>query len=61
MSKEFTNVTFVKVDVDANDATAAACGVNCMPTFKFFVSGQEVHKIEGADEAGLRKKLAELN
>ena len=43
-----------------NDATAAACGIQCMPTFQFFKDGQMVHKMEGADEATLRTKVAEL-
>ena len=37
--------------------TAAACKVNCMPTFQFFVNGEKVDEMSGADEAGLKTKI----
>ena len=57
---ENPDVTFIKVDVDDNDETAAAEGIQCMPTFKFFKDGEEVDKLEGADEATIRSKVASL-
>ena len=60
MAEANPEAIFIKVDVDDNDATAAACGIQCMPTFQFFKDGQMVHKMEGADEATLRAKVAEL-
>ena len=35
MADEFPDVQFVKVDVDENDETAAACGIEAMPTFHY--------------------------
>ena len=54
------SVHMAKVDVDANNEAAQEAGIQAMPTFKFFKDGAEVHMIRGADEAGLRAKIAEL-
>ena len=56
----FANVDFGKVDVDANATAAAEAGIQCMPTFKFYKNGEEIAKIEGANEAGIRAKIEEL-
>ena len=52
-----------KCDVDANNETAQACKVACMPTFQFFKNGVEVveDKIEGANEGKIRDALAKHN
>lgn len=52
--------TLVKVDVDDNAEAAQAAGIQCMPTFKFFKAGAEVHKMEGANYDGLVAKINEL-
>mmetsp|Transcript_10311 Transcript_10311/g.15533 ORF Transcript_10311/g.15533 Transcript_10311/m.15533 type:complete len:104 (+) Transcript_10311:78-389(+) len=60
MSKEYTNVIFVKVDVDNQDKIAQMCGVRAMPTFQFFKGGQKVDELMGADVATLKSKVAAL-
>ena len=50
---ENANVTFKKVDVDANANAAQAAGISCMPTFKMYKNGAEVEKMEGASDQGL--------
>ena len=57
LSKDLDHATFCKVDVDANQETAEACGIRAMPTFKIFKSGAEVETIQGADEAALRQAV----
>ncbi|XP_077981657.1 thioredoxin-like [Glandiceps talaboti] len=57
MSKEFTDVVFIKVDVDDNGETAEANGVSAMPTFIFFKNGEKVDSLTGADEKKLRELL----
>eukprot|EP00577_Skeletonema_sp_RCC1716_P024125 CAMPEP_0113404542 /NCGR_PEP_ID=MMETSP0013_2-20120614/18450_1 /TAXON_ID=2843 ORGANISM="Skeletonema costatum, Strain 1716" /NCGR_SAMPLE_ID=MMETSP0013_2 /ASSEMBLY_ACC=CAM_ASM_000158 /LENGTH=103 /DNA_ID=CAMNT_0000290161 /DNA_START=49 /DNA_END=360 /DNA_ORIENTATION=+ /assembly_acc=CAM_ASM_000158 len=60
MSKEYTNVIFVKVDVDNQDKIAQMCGVRAMPTFQFFKGGKKVDELMGADVATLKSKVAAL-
>ena len=60
MADEMPNVVFIKVDVDENDETAAACGISAMPTFQFYKGGAKADEMQGANEAGLREKIAKL-
>ena len=57
MSDEFTNVLFYKVDVDVNDETAEAEGIQAMPTFKFYKKGVKIDKIQGGNESKLREMI----
>eukprot|EP00277_Geminigera_cryophila_P012559 CAMPEP_0179453064 /NCGR_PEP_ID=MMETSP0799-20121207/36834_1 /TAXON_ID=46947 /ORGANISM="Geminigera cryophila, Strain CCMP2564" /LENGTH=136 /DNA_ID=CAMNT_0021249381 /DNA_START=58 /DNA_END=465 /DNA_ORIENTATION=- len=59
LADEYTHVTFVKVDVDDNNETAAACNVKSMPTFQFFKKGSLIHTVSGADANALRAAVAE--
>ena len=59
LAKDFPQCTFVKVDVDENQETAAACGVQAMPTFKIFKGKQEVGSLRGADPDGLKALVAQ--
>ena len=56
--EDMKDITFVKVDVDANAAAAQAAGIDCMPTFQFFKGGKMVDDFKGASEEGLRKLIA---
>ena len=49
----------VKVDVDANAATAEACGITAMPTFQFYKNGAKIHEMVGANWDGLVAKINE--
>ncbi len=42
MSKEFTDVVFVKVDVDECEELAADYNIKAMPTFVFLKDGAKV-------------------
>lgn len=53
LAKKFTNVTFLKVDVDELKPVAAEWEVEAMPTFIFLKDGKLVDKIVGADKDGL--------
>lgn len=55
-------VNFVRVDVDADPATAREYGIEAMPTFVILdAAGKEVNRIIGADADGLRKAVQELS
>ena len=49
MSKQYLECDFYKVDVDVGTEIAQKCGVNCMPTFKLFINGENIKTIEGAN------------
>eukprot|EP00553_Chaetoceros_curvisetus_P000485 CAMPEP_0204616128 /NCGR_PEP_ID=MMETSP0717-20131115/3447_1 /ASSEMBLY_ACC=CAM_ASM_000666 /TAXON_ID=230516 /ORGANISM="Chaetoceros curvisetus" /LENGTH=164 /DNA_ID=CAMNT_0051629259 /DNA_START=109 /DNA_END=600 /DNA_ORIENTATION=+ len=51
---EFSNIVFLKVDVDENPDTAMKFQVSAMPTFLFIKSGQVVDKMMGANPAKLK-------
>ncbi|KAJ1455373.1 thioredoxin-like protein [Pelagophyceae sp. CCMP2097] len=55
-----TAVTFIKVDVDENAATAQACGISAMPTFQYYKGGAKVDENKGANKGHLDAKVAAL-
>jgi len=54
--KTYTNVVFLKVDVDENEEIATEYKVSAMPTFMFFKNGKKIDEFAGANE----NKLNEL-
>lgn len=61
MSEKLTwKVSFYKVDVDQEQAIAAAQWIRAMPTMKIFKDGQEAKTIVGADLKSLRTALQEM-
>lgn len=59
LSESTSGAVFIKVDVDANSAVAKKYSIQSMPTFFAFKRGQKVADMSGADEAGLRKFVAD--
>jgi len=60
LAEEMPDVVFVKVDVDENEETSAACGISCMPTFQFYKSGEKVHEFSGASEEKITEAIAKF-
>ena len=56
LAAEREDVSFVKLDVDANAATAARYGVMSMPTFMVFDGGEPVLTLVGSRP---KRRLAE--
>ncbi len=42
MAQQFSDVIFLKVDVDENEEVASEYGISCMPTFIFIKNGEKV-------------------
>mmetsp|Transcript_15139 Transcript_15139/g.21128 ORF Transcript_15139/g.21128 Transcript_15139/m.21128 type:complete len:125 (+) Transcript_15139:3-377(+) len=59
-STEFTNVTFIKVNVDELEDVASSQGISAMPSFFFFVGGKKVKEIIGANQQGVKDAIKEL-
>ncbi|KAF5201717.1 Thioredoxin [Thalictrum thalictroides] len=57
LSAKFTDVIFVKIDVDQLMSVAQEYGVETMPTFLLIKNGKEVDKITGARKEELEKKI----
>ncbi|KAG1732716.1 thioredoxin-like protein [Suillus lakei] len=61
LANENTNVNFLKVDLsEGTNELATFYSVTAMPTFIFLVGDQEVHRIRGANPAGLKSSIAQF-
>ncbi|KAJ3674683.1 hypothetical protein LUZ60_005299 [Juncus effusus] len=60
LSEKFTNVVFLKVDVDDRADVAKEYTVEAMPSFVFLKDGAEVDRLVGADKTGLETKITSL-
>lgn len=54
LSKDYTEATFLKVDVDELTDVAAEVGVRAMPTFMLFRKGEKIAEVVGANPAALK-------
>jgi len=57
MQSEYSDVVFLKVDVDESEDLAAEYSVQAMPTFVFLKNGSKVDSFSGANEAKLREMI----
>ncbi|KAF8114386.1 hypothetical protein N665_0038s0010 [Sinapis alba] len=57
MAAKFTDVEFVKLDVDELPDVAKEFNVTGMPTFVLVKNGKEIERIVGANKAELEKKV----
>ncbi|CAH1426396.1 unnamed protein product [Lactuca virosa] len=57
LAKKFTDVIFVKIDVDELKSIAEDFSVEAMPTFMFLKDGKVVDRIVGASKDELPKKI----
>ncbi|CAA7055350.1 unnamed protein product [Microthlaspi erraticum] len=60
MAEKFTDVEFVKLDVDELPDVAKEFNVTGMPTFVLVKRGKEVDRIVGARKDELEKKISKL-
>jgi thioredoxin 1 len=57
LAQTYTDVIFIKVDVDENEETSQECGITAMPTFQFYKNGSKVSEFKGADAAKLEAEI----
>lgn len=60
LSRQYSNVNFLKCDVDVAQDVASAYGVTAMPTFVFLKGGKQVKTVKGADIRTLQDAFREL-
>ena len=58
--KKYTNVHFIKVDIEMLEDIAESFNITSMPTFVFVVNEKEVSRFVGADKSLLHKHLDAL-
>ncbi|KAL3824185.1 hypothetical protein ACJIZ3_020214 [Penstemon smallii] len=56
-AEKYTDVEFIKIDVDELMDVAQDFGVQAMPTFLLIKKGKEVDKVVGAKKEELKKKI----
>ncbi|KAL0421198.1 UNVERIFIED_CONTAM: Thioredoxin H2 [Sesamum latifolium] len=56
-AEKYTDVEFIKIDVDELHDVAEEFGVQAMPTFILIKKGKEVDKVVGAKKDDLQKKI----
>lgn len=61
LNEKFSNVLFLKVDVDDNEETTAHCEINSMPTFQFYKNEEKIGQFSGADKNKLESMITTNN
>ncbi|KAI0308120.1 thioredoxin-like protein [Multifurca ochricompacta] len=61
LSRQYTNVNFLKCDVDAAQDVAGRYTISAMPTFVFLKGQTKVDLVRGADKAALENTLRKHN
>ncbi|KAM0281109.1 hypothetical protein ACHAQH_003688 [Verticillium albo-atrum] len=56
-SEKYTDVNFLKIDVDEVPDLSQELGIRAMPTFMVFKDGQKVEEIVGANPPAIEKAL----
>ena len=57
LSRKYPNVKFLKVDSDKVQEVCSERRISSLPTFQFFVKGNQVDEIKGADKNALEAKI----
>jgi len=60
LSTKFSDIEFIKVDVDQAAEIATEMGITAMPTFMFFKDGKKVTQVTGADRGQLERAVESL-
>ncbi|XP_025020066.1 thioredoxin-like [Python bivittatus] len=60
LAVRYENVLFCIVDVDLAEDVAVLCNIVAVPTFQFFMKGEKIFEITGANAKKLEEKITEL-
>eukprot|EP00243_Klebsormidium_subtile_P003884 TRINITY_DN17515_c0_g1_i1.p2 TRINITY_DN17515_c0_g1~~TRINITY_DN17515_c0_g1_i1.p2 ORF type:complete len:112 (+),score=16.91 TRINITY_DN17515_c0_g1_i1:233-568(+) len=58
LAKQYPDVVFLKVDVDANQEIAQSEGISAMPTFRVYKGGKQIGELIGASKEKLEQLVA---
>jgi len=61
LAKQYTNVNFLKCDVDAARDVASRYSISAMPTFVFLKGSERVNQVRGANKNALEDALRQLS
>lgn len=56
LAQKYPNVTFIKVDSDKSSISQER-GITALPTFQFFVGGNQVDELKGANANGIESRV----
>ncbi|XP_010268308.1 PREDICTED: TPR repeat-containing thioredoxin TDX isoform X2 [Nelumbo nucifera] len=59
LAGKYSQVVFLKADIDELRDVAARWNISSVPTFFFIRNGKEIDKVIGADKSGLEGKIAQ--
>ncbi|KAJ4973042.1 hypothetical protein NE237_006216 [Protea cynaroides] len=59
LAGKYTNVVFLKIDIDELRDVAARWNISSVPSFFFLKNGKEIDRVVGADKSSLEKKIAQ--
>ena len=61
LSGKYTNLQFIKVDVDENDQASSEAGVSAMPSFFVYKDGKKCDELVGASKEKLEALVQKYN
>ena len=60
LSNKYPSLNVYKVDVDNASSIAQECGIQCMPTFQVYKSGECIGEMKGASKTNLDLLITKL-
>ncbi|XP_070598545.1 thioredoxin-like [Erythrolamprus reginae] len=60
LAARYENVLFCIIDVDLAEDVAVLCNIVVLPTFQFFVKGDKIFEVTGANKKKVEEKIGEF-
>lgn len=61
LSNSYSNINFLKIDIDEHKQLASRFSISSIPTFLFVNKGKELERVRGADITKLNEEINKLN